>query len=232
MTLLSPPPAPARRGDHLGPAGRDLATLAAAIQGCRCCQAAGHLAQAEPHLLGLAHRLTVPTHIVLPGSPRLMVIGQAPGRHAGRYREPFTSPYSRTIAAWLTQAGFARDDLSARVHLTALTRCFPGPSPTGHGDRAPSRAEVALCAPHLRNEIALLQPAVILPVGKLAIDTLYGRSRPLSQVIGTAWERDGVRYLPLPHPSGVSRWRNDPAHRALVDDALALLAAWRVELAL
>ena len=38
--------------------------------------------------------------------------------------------------------------------------------------------------------------------------------------------------LPLPHPSGVSRWLNDPAHRALVDKALAQLAIWRVVLAL
>jgi uracil-DNA glycosylase len=84
----------------------------------------------------------------------------------------------------------------------------------------------------LTAELTLLRPAVILPVGKLAGDILYGRPRPLTTAVGECWERDGVRYLPLPHPSGASRWRNDPANRARVDAALARLAAWRVELGL
>ena len=208
----------------------DLPALAAAVAGCRQCQAAGYLAAPEPRLLGLAARLAPAA--ALARHPRLVVVAQAPVRHAGRYPVPFSSPFGRQIAGWLGQAGFAADDLPARVHLTALTRCFPGPSPDGKGDRPPSRAEIELCAGHLRAELALLRPAVILTVGKLATDTLSGQARPLSAVVGSAWERDGVRYLPLPHPSGVSRWRNDPAHRALVDQALARLAGWREELGL
>jgi uracil-DNA glycosylase family 4 len=200
-----------------------LAALVEVVQGCRRCQAAGHLARAEPRLLGLA---------VLAGRPRTVVIGQAPSRHAGRYAEPLASPFVRVIAGWLAQAGFPTGDLFARVHFTALTRCFPGPGTGGRGDRPPSRAEIDLCAGHLAAELALLRPAVVLPVGKLAIDTLFGRPRPLADAVGACWERDGVRYLPLPHPSGVSRWRNEPANRARLDRALALLAAWRAELAL
>jgi uracil-DNA glycosylase len=208
----------------------ELAALAGAVRDCRRCQGAGHLSLAQPHLLGLGHRLAAGMDRPVAALPRLVVVGQAPGRHAGRHVEPFTSPFARTIAGWLEQAGFAPADVPTRVHLTALTRCFPGPGLAGRGDRAPTRAEIALCAAHLEAELALLRPAVILPVGKLAIDTLYGRARPLSAVVGTTWEQDGVRYLPLPHPSGVSRWRNEPAHRALVDDALTRLARWRVEL--
>ena len=60
----------------------------------------------------------------------------------------------------------------------------------------------------------LLQPAVVLLVGKMAIEHFLGRCR-LEDVVGTLVERDGRRYLPLPHSSGVSRWLNDPGHRAL-----------------
>ena len=208
-----------------------LTRLVDVIGPCRLCQQAGYPVEAPPRLLGLT---TVDGDATRADDyrPRLVIIGQAPGRQGGAYPVPFTSPYGRTIARWLGQAGFPPDDLPRRAHLTALTRCFPGSSATGKGDRAPSRAEIDLCAAYLRTELALLRPAVVLTIGKLATDRFHGRSRPLGAAIGSGWERDGVRYLPLPHPSGVSRWLNDPANRALVDRALALLSAWREELAL
>ncbi|HST89621.1 MAG TPA: hypothetical protein VLJ14_14700, partial [Ktedonobacterales bacterium] len=49
------------------------------------------------------------------------------------------------------------------------------------------------------------------------------------ETIGTSVERNGAHLLPLPHPSGVSRWLNAPAHQALLARALALLAGWREE---
>lgn len=208
-----------------------LAELAASVEGCRRCQAGGHVALAEPRLLGLAHLLT--TDARGPAVwPRLVIVGQAPSRRAGQRAEPRASPFVRTIGGWLARAGFAGDNPFAHAHFSALTRCFPGPGAGGKGDRPPSRAEIALCAGHLAAELALLRPAVILPIGKLAGDTLFGRPRPLTAAVGDCWERDGVRYLPLPHPSGASRWRNDPANRARVDAALARLAEWRVELGL
>jgi uracil-DNA glycosylase len=61
----------------------------------------------------------------------------------------------------------------------------------------------------------------------MAIEHFLGRCR-LEDVVGTLVERDGRRYLPLPHSSGVSRWLNDPANRALVDRAIELLAECRL----
>ena len=49
----------------------------------------------------------------------------------------------------------------------------------------------------------------------------------LEGIIGTYQERDGMFFLPLPHPAGVSRWLNDPAHQQLLQKALAILATWR-----
>jgi len=62
----------------------------------------------------------------------------------------------------------------------------------------------------------------------MAIETFFGKTR-LEDVIGTYRERDGMFLLPLPHPSGVSRWLNHPAHQQLHTAALARLASWRVE---
>ncbi len=61
----------------------------------------------------------------------------------------------------------------------------------------------------------------------MAIEAFFGKIR-LEGVIGTYKERDGMLLLPLPHPSGVSRWLNDSVHQQLHLKALALLTEWRV----
>ena len=63
----------------------------------------------------------------------------------------------------------------------------------------------------------------------MAIELFLGR-RPLDAVVGQQFDADGRRIVPLPHPSGVSRWLNDAANQALVGRAIELLAAARAEL--
>ena len=72
-----------------------------------------------------------------------------------------------------------------------------------------------------------MRPKVVLLVGTMAIETFFGKVR-LEDVIGTCKEQDGTLWLPLPHPSGVSRWLNEPAHQQLLQRALAILAEWRI----
>src|SRR5262249_21631896 len=74
--------------------------------------------------------------------------------------------------------------------------------------------------------IAVLQPEIVLLVGSLAIRTFLGTFKSLTDVVGTAAIRDGVRYLPLPHPSGVSRWLNAPVNVAAVGRAMTMLRGW------
>ena len=76
----------------------------------------------------------------------------------------------------------------------------------------------------------VLKPAVVLLVGLLAIRTFLGRVPSLTAVVGTATLRDGVRYLPLPHPSGVSRWLNEAENVAAVGRAMGRLRSWVDEL--
>jgi uracil-DNA glycosylase len=93
-------------------------------------------------------------------------------------------------------------------------------------------AEVALCRPWLERELREVRPAVILLVGGMAIEAFMGRVR-LEEAVGAVVERDGVTLIPLPHPSGVSRWLNDPAHQRLLERGLARLsqlrAAWEAQ---
>lgn len=85
-----------------------------------------------------------------------------------------------------------------------------------------------MCRPYLEEELRILQPKVVLLVGAMAIEAFLGKVK-LEDVIGTCTERQEMLMLPLPHPSGVSRWLLDTAHQALLRQALAILAEWRAQ---
>ncbi len=155
-----------------------------------------------------------------------MIVGQAPGAIEVTTRIPFTGRAGAELRRWLARAGIGPDELPYR---TSITKCFPGKARSGAGDRLPSPAEIALCAPWLEAELALLRPAIIVPVGLLAIRRLFGPG-PLGSIIGRSRRRPELGdalVIPLPHPSGASRWLNDPANRRLLDRALDRLASAR-----
>ena len=161
----------------------------------------------------------------------MVLIGQAPGPVTDRKGYHFAGPAGTFLSLWLDRAGFPPGYFREHVYLTSLTRCFPGKSPAGNGDRPPSRGEIALCAGYLERELELIQPKVVLLVGKMAIDAFLGK-KPLVDSVGQVFERDGRYLVPLPHASGVSRWLNDAANRALLDEALHALSRLRIELSL
>ena len=183
---------------------RVLARLQSRIRACTKCVDAGHLRAAFPIVAGNA-------------SDRVMIIGQAPGAVEVTTGLPFSGRAGAELRRWLAEADIDEAHLPYR---TAITKCFPGKAASGAGDRRPSPAEIALCAPWLEAEVALVRPRVVLLVGTLAIERFWGRV-PLSEVVGKS-RVDGDRVLiPLPHPSGASRWLNDPANRARLRRALA-----------
>jgi len=196
-----------------------LQALSAEVVACRACEVAGYLGHANPIRPGLIDE------------PRLLLVGQAPGPVTDRKGYHFAGPAGRFLDNWLDRAGFPAGYFREHVYLTSLTRCFPGKSPAGNGDRPPSRAEIALCRRFLEREFDLLQPKVVLLVGKMAIDAFLGQ-RPLTDTVGRSFPLDGRVYLPLPHASGVSRWLNAPANKALLEQALSELSRLRVELSL
>lgn len=157
-----------------------------------------------------------------------MVIGQAPSRTAHVTGTFYRGPAGERLRGWFVEAGFAPEDFGTRVYLAAITKCFPGRLPGSSKDRLPSRAEQALCRPWLDAELAQVKPRVIVLFGGLAIGTFLSRA-PLRELVGRAFERDGVRFIPLPHSSGASTWLNDPAHRALLAEGIARLRETRRE---
>ena len=185
---------------------RRLAELHARIRACTKCVAAGYLQEARPIVAGSIR-------------DRIAIVGQAPGAIEMTVGQPFSGRSGAQLRRWLAEAGIDEDHLPYR---TAITKCFPGKSPKGGGDRRPSPAEIALCGPWLEQELAILRPQVIVLLGGLAIDRFWGKV-PLETAVGRSRVKDGVTYIPLPHPSGASRWLNDPGHRQLLTRALRIV---------
>ena len=117
------------------------------------------------------------------------------------------------------------------MYIAAITRCYPGPSPSGRGDRVPSRRSRSACAVWLNEELEIIRPELIIPVGRLAI-TRFLPNRPLDEIIGRGHdvEHAGGKSLaiPLPHPSGASSWIHQGDHP---ESARSRVATDRRELA-
>ena len=184
-----------------------LNTLHNEMRACRRCLAAGFSITPGAIFSG-------------PTSARVMIVGQAPGVTEVQAQRPFNASSGRRLFQWLAKAGWDENDFRATQYMTAITKCYPGKSPGGRGDRAPSRAEQKLCAPFLEREIALVQPEIIIPVGGLAIRRFLGKIK-LVDAVGAITQDEKSRWIvPLPHPSGASLWLNKPEHQALVERAI------------
>jgi len=190
---------------------RALERHCAALSACRAC--GDRVAGAIP-ILSMARR------------PRAMLVGQAPGQVEITGQRPFAGRAGKTLFKWLAQAGLSEEEAREQIYIAAITRCYPGASESGRGDRVPSAEEQELCSHWLDAELALIRPPVVIPVGRLAIDRFLPRA-PLDLLIGRehVCELDGREtvVIPLPHPSGASSWVHGAGHKALLDEALALL---------
>lgn len=222
----------------------ELLVLQARMRACRLCLDAGHSITPGAIFAGQA-------------TAKVMVIGQAPGVTEVEAGRPFNASSGRRLFQWLGEAGWEESDFRSRHYMTAVTKCFPGKSPSGRGDRVPTKSEQALCRPYLLEEISLIAPKLIIPVGGLAIRLFYPSSAKLKQIIGSAnyvspevlsrsaapfgakdvihvraydpaLPRDGRWIVPLPHPSGASAWPNLDGNQALIARANGILNDIRV----
>jgi len=196
-----------------------LIALNGRIRACRKCHDAGLLDERESIPIARDPEADAPL-------PRILLIGQAPGLRATLHDRPFAGAAGEKLRDWLEQGGIPREDFYRQVHFGAITRCYPGRLPGAKGDRVPSPQEQALCRPWLDDLIKTLEPQVVFLVGLLAIRTFLGPVASLTAVVGTSTVRDRVCYIPLPHPSGVSRWLNEPANVAAVARAMEILRSW------
>ena len=193
-----------------------LRDLQVACRACHVCVDAGIIPEANPTFAGEW------------GAP-FFLVGQAPGPAERQTRRPFSGRAGKELDRWMLRAGFASaEEFRHLTYIAALMRCFPGRNRTGTGDLRPPPAAVKNCAHWLDAELELFQPQVIILVGQMAIARFLGPG-PLEERIGRSFGKDPVM-VPLPHPSGQSRWLNDALNRRRLERALALIRRLRVSL--
>jgi uracil-DNA glycosylase len=156
-----------------------------------------------------------------------LLVGQAPGVREPAAGKPFAWTAGKTLFRWFEETlGLTENEVRAKIYFAAVCRCFPGKAPGG-SDRVPNPQEIENCAVWLNRELEILQPRLVIPVGKLAIAQFIPVEK-LDAIIGRSFRatRAGVTFdlIPLPHPSGASPWHRIPPGRDLLRQALALIA--------
>ena len=157
----------------------------------------------------------------------VMIIGQAPGPREPVLQRPFAHTAGKTLFRWFEEfCGMNEAAVRSKIYFAAVCRCFPGKN-SGGTDRVPAPEEIRNCSSWMNNEIEILRPRLIIPVGRLAIMQFIDCVK-LEKVIGRKFhvEHAGHRFdvLPLPHPSGASPWHKFSPGKDLLRRALKLIA--------
>lgn len=159
------------------------------------------------------------------GAP-FFLVGQAPGPAERETRRPFSGRAGKELDRWMVRAGFRdAEEFRRLTYIAALMRCFPGRNKQNTGDLRPPPAAVANCAHWLDDELRLLRPKVLILAGQLAISRFLGPASLEERVGKRFGERPVI--VPLPHPSGQSRWLNVPSNRDRLAAALGLIGYLR-----
>jgi uracil-DNA glycosylase len=158
---------------------------------------------------------------------RVMLIGQAPGVKEPVLGKPFAWTAGRTLFRWFNEAcGLTEMQMRSSIYFAAVCRCFPGKTSAG-GDRIPNPDEIRNCSSWLNDEMEILQPRLVIPVGKLAIAQFVSIAK-LEEVIGRSFAMNCGQHkydlIPLPHPSGASPWHKILPGKMLLERAMELIA--------
>ncbi|MFD1710326.1 uracil-DNA glycosylase family protein [Ottowia flava] len=214
IALVPPPPGV----DQL-----DWPTLQATVAACHACALCGTRTQT---VFGVGATRA-----------RWMVVGEAPGEQEDRRGEPFVGQAGQLLDQMLAALGLTRTSedgaieseadragssrataqkhLKNDVYIANVLKCRPP------GNRNPQPDEIAQCEPYLRRQVALVQPHVILAMGRFAVQSLLQTTEPIGRLRGRVHHYQGVPVIVTYHPAYLLRALPEKA-KAWQDLCLAL----------
>ena len=197
-------PPPATTGRDLGTL--DWPALRLAVAECRACS----LCQSRKQtVFGVGHR-----------QAHWMIVGEAPGEQEDQQGEPFVGKAGQLLDRMLAALGLTRAEDGAqpprqRVYIANTLKCRPP------RNRNPAPAELASCEPFLVRQIELLQPRLILAMGRFAVQALLRSDEAIGKLRGRVHRYQGVPLVVTYHPAYLLR---NPADKARAWEDLCLAA--------
>jgi len=205
---ITRPPAPSGRSPAAAPAtlgpppsgieALDWDGLEQAVSGCQAC---GLCQGRRQTVFGMGDR-----------QADWMIVGEAPGEQEDLRGEPFVGNAGQLLDSMLKAIGL---DRGHRVYIANVIKCRPP------GNRNPEPSEVAQCEPFLRRQISLVQPRIILAMGRFAVQSLLATQEPIGKLRGRLHQYEGVPVVVTYHPAYLLRNLPDKA-KAWADLCLAL----------
>ncbi len=126
-----------------------------------------------------------------PCPSNVMIVGEAPGFNEDRQGEPFVGAAGKLLDTLLARISLSRAD----VYITNVLKCRPPMN------RDPMPNEVEACSPYLKQQMDLVQPKVVLILGRHALERLMPGQGSISRIHGSLIKRGDVAYVPLYHPA-------------------------------
>jgi DNA polymerase len=205
-------PTPAARSDTAGTAALDWPALREAVASCQAC---GLCKTRTQTVFGVGH-----------ARAQWLVVGEAPGAEEDRLGEPFVGAAGQLLDRMLAALGLTRSsedspDLGPerRVYIANTLKCRPP------GNRNPTPEELARCEPFLRRQIELLQPRIVLAMGRFAVQSLLQSDEAIGRLRGRVHRWQGLPVVVTYHPAYLLR---NPADKAKAwDDLLLAAEAWK-----
>ena len=205
-----------------GVADMDWPQLEATVAACRAC---GLCAGRTQTVFGVGSR-----------TADWMVIGEAPGENEDRQGQPFVGQAGKLLDNMLAAIGLSRQvgdtmnsvaagadsvradgpkDSEQGVYIANVLKCRPP------GNRNPQPDEITQCEPYLRRQVALVQPKIILAMGRFAVQSLLQTTEPIGKLRGRVHHYEGVPVIVTYHPAYLLRALPEKA-KAWQDLCLAL----------
>jgi len=131
-----------------------------------------------------------------------LLVGEAPGSEEDRLGEPFVGQAGKLLDNMLAAVSLGRGN---NVYIANVLKCRPP------GNRNPEPGEVAQCSPHLLRQIELIQPKLILAMGRFAAQTLLGTDATIASLRGKVHQYAGVPLIVTYHPAYLLRTLPDKA---------------------
>lgn len=231
LWLPQPDPVPASVGSHPPPAGREASEAVASHD---TTVVALPKVQTASSIVGLdwpALRATVATCTACKlcegrrqtvfgvGNERAhwMIVGEAPGEQEDRQGEPFVGKSGQLLDNMLRALHLTRGEAepARQVYIANTIKCRPP------GNRNPEPEELAKCEPFLIRQVQLVQPKIIVAMGRFAVHSLLRSTEPIGRLRGRVHAFQGVPLIVTYHPAYLLR---NPEDKARAWDDLCLAA--------